>query len=318
MARTPHQHVVDATWPDQRHVAGRDQRVRRREGVPGLAGVRGLPGVVVGHAHALQGLAPGEEPDAGGVGRRVEVPEEHGVSRGFRQHPLDELRGRDRLEFALPFEVQLVARLVVGDDERPEPGRVELGDHRAAPRELPGARGDVEIQPVHPREGPAAREHGGAAVVGDRGVRGEVVAGHQIGHLVAHDLLQRHHVRVEPSQLRADRLAASRPVGVLRGQGVEGDDPDPGRGAGRAHQAHAARSPAPRSARLSPAPFGPAVVQPGPNAPPSTRTSTPSAISTTGSRTWPHPDTARATKGRVARKRPAAHHTPTSSRNTTA
>lgn len=237
------------------------------------------------------------------------VKEEHGVGRSFRHHPLDELRGRDRLELALPFEVQLVAGLVVGDDQRPEPGRVELGDHRAAPRELPGARGHVEIQPVHPREGPPAREHGGAAVVGDSGVRGEVVTGDEIGHLVAHDLLQRHDVRVEPPQLRADRLAAPRSVGVLRGQGVERDDPDPGRGAGWAHGAHAARPPGPVLA-------GP--VQPSPNAPPSTRTSTPIAISTTGSRTCPHRDTARATRGRVARNRPATHHTPTSSRNTTA
>ena len=53
-----------------------------------------------------------------------------------------------------------------------------------------------------------------------------------------------------------------------------------------------------------------------PNAPPRMRISSPRTTSTTGSRRWPHRDSALATIGRVANERPSAHQTPTMTRNT--
>jgi hypothetical protein len=54
-----------------------------------------------------------------------------------------------------------------------------------------------------------------------------------------------------------------------------------------------------------------------PNAPPSTRITTPMPMSTTGNRTWPHLLRALATTGRLVMKYPAAHHTAKRSRKIT-
>jgi hypothetical protein len=98
----------------------------RVDGVPGIGGVQGLPGVLVADAEARQRL-PGR------VRGGVEVPEDDDVV-GAAGQPLEQVGGGRRQLLALVLVAELPARLVVGE-QGPADGGVDLDDERCAPGE---------------------------------------------------------------------------------------------------------------------------------------------------------------------------------------
>jgi len=67
--------VVDPAAEFEGHLASADQRVARVEGVARIPRMDGRPGVPVGDAQPVQGLAASPEAEAGRVGGVIEVAE---------------------------------------------------------------------------------------------------------------------------------------------------------------------------------------------------------------------------------------------------
>ena len=124
---------------------------------------------------------------------------------------LDEARRRERLQLALLLVLELPARDVVDEDERPERlGRGDLGDGRRA-GEVGGARRHVQVDLVHPVDRPAAPDRGALAVLALHLVRDVLAVAGQVEDLVV--------------LVRPDRLDERKEVGPQLAQAVDQDPP---------------------------------------------------------------------------------------------
>jgi hypothetical protein len=118
MDATADQDVVDATAQLKRHLASPDERIAGCKCMARIGAVDGFPGVAICNAHPFEGLPAGPESQAGRVRRVVEVAEHDDMAlRAVCEVVFDGARTRDRLQFALAAEADLVGRLVVHDDD---------------------------------------------------------------------------------------------------------------------------------------------------------------------------------------------------------